>query len=119
MSPMHWPPASAPAPPACSASSFPAVINPVYARLIMAIEDRAYELGYELFLAHTLEKPEREELVLRRLLARRVEGLFVIPVARLGDTPGIYSELIRLNIPTVVLGLAPRFCAPVLPRRQR
>jgi LacI family transcriptional regulator len=88
----------------------PGIINPVYARLIMAIEDRAFELGFELFLAHTLEKPEREDLVLRRLLARRVEGLFVIPVARLGDTPGIYAELIRLNIPTVVLGLAPRYC---------
>lgn len=88
----------------------PGIVNPVYARLIMALEDRAFELGFELFLAHTLEKPEREELVLRRLLARRVEGLFVIPVPRLGDAPGIYADLARLNIPTVILGPAPSFC---------
>ncbi len=88
----------------------PGIVNPVYARLIMALEDRAFDLGFELFLAHTLEKLEREELVLRRLLARRVEGLFVIPVARLGESPGIYAEIARLNIPTVVLGPAPSFC---------
>lgn len=88
----------------------PGIVNPVYARLLMALEDRAFELGFELFLAHTLERPEREELVLRRLLARRVEGLFVVPVARLGNTPGIYAELVRLAIPTVVLGPAPAFC---------
>jgi DNA-binding LacI/PurR family transcriptional regulator len=88
----------------------PGIVNPVYARLIMALEDRAFDQGFELFLAHTLEKPEREELVLRRLLARRVEGLFVIPVARLGNIPGIYAELARLAVPTVVLGPAPAFC---------
>ncbi|MCC6231268.1 MAG: LacI family DNA-binding transcriptional regulator [Verrucomicrobiales bacterium] len=89
----------------------PGVVNPVYARLIMALEDRAYELGFDLFLAHTLEKPEREEFVIRRLLARRVEGLFVIPIPRLGDQPAIYSELSRLKLPLVVLGPAPEFCA--------
>src|SRR5262245_35277493 len=49
----------------------PGVVNPVFARLIMALEDRAFEHGFDLFLAHTLEKPEREEFVIRRLLARR------------------------------------------------
>jgi LacI family transcriptional regulator len=88
----------------------PGVVNPVFARVIMALEDRAFEHGFDLFLAHTLEKPEREEFVLRRLLARRVEGLFVIPVPRLGSRPGIYAELSRLGIPVVVLGVAPDFC---------
>lgn len=88
----------------------PGVANPVYARLVMALEDRAYELGFDLFLAHTLERPEREEFVIRRQLARRIEGLFVIPVPRLGDTPVIYGELSRLSMPVVVLGPAPEFC---------
>lgn len=88
----------------------PGVANPVYARLAMAIEDRAYELGYDLFLAHTLERPEREEFVIRRQLARRIEGLFVIPVPRLGDQPAIYQELARLTTPVVILGPAPEFC---------
>lgn len=88
----------------------PGVVDPIYARLIMALEDRAFEHGFDLFLAHTLGKPDREDLVIRRLLARRVEGLFVIPVSRLGDSPAIYSELARLKIPLVVLGMPPQSC---------
>ena len=88
----------------------PGVVNPIYARLVMAIEDRAYELGFDLFLAHTLDRPDREEFVIRRLLARRVEGLFVVPVPRLGDSQPIFDELSRIGVPTVVLGAAPEFC---------
>ena len=74
----------------------PGVSNPVYARLVMALEDRAYEHGFELFLAHTLEKPEREELVLRRLLAR--PGLTGLTVTDLG--------LVELNEAFAVQALA-------------
>jgi LacI family transcriptional regulator len=92
----------------------PGVANPVYARLVMALEDRAYEHGFELFLAHTLERPDREEFVIRRQLARRIEGLFVIPVPRLGDRPPIYTELSRHEVPVVILGPAPEFCNGVI-----
>ena len=57
----------------------PATTSPVYARMVLAIEERAYELGYDLLIAHTLNKPEREDLVLRKLLSRRVDGLFITP----------------------------------------
>src|ERR1700760_3773548 len=40
--------------------------NPLYARIVYAIEERAHELGYDLLVAHTLNKPDREDLVLRR-----------------------------------------------------
>src|SRR5688572_30140295 len=36
----------------------PGVVNPVHVRLLMSLEDRAFELGYDLFLAHTLDRPE-------------------------------------------------------------
>ncbi len=88
----------------------PGVIDPVYTRLIMALEDRAYELGFDLFLAHTLDRTDREEFVIRRQLARRVEGMFVVPVPRLGQQPQIYGELERLEIPVVILGTPPDFC---------
>ncbi len=88
----------------------PGIVNPVFARLLMAIEDRTFEIGFDLFLAHTLEQPEREELVIRRFLARRVEGLFIAPVPRLGDPPSIFNELLRLRIPLVIVGSAPPFC---------
>ena len=53
--------------------------NPIYSRVVLAIEERAYELGYDVLLAHTLNIPEREEACLRRLLWRRVDGLFICP----------------------------------------
>src|SRR3954462_15436876 len=40
-----------------------AVTNPMFARAILAIEEQAYELGYEVLLAHTLNDPAREETV--------------------------------------------------------
>ena len=39
----------------------PSSTNPIYARVVYAIEERAHELGYDLLLAHTLNKPDREE----------------------------------------------------------
>ena len=84
--------------------------NPVNARIVMAIEERAHELGYDLVIAHSLNRPEREEAVLRRLIARRVDGLFIAPVYRLGETAGIYEELGKRGIPTVVLGHSAPFC---------
>src|SRR5450432_4741371 len=42
----------------------PATTNPIYARIVFAIEERAFELGYDLLLAHTLNKPDREDLLL-------------------------------------------------------
>src|SRR3989454_6247583 len=52
----------------------PAMTNPVFSRVVMAIEERAYELGYEVILSHSLNLPEREDRVIRRLISRRVDG---------------------------------------------
>jgi DNA-binding LacI/PurR family transcriptional regulator len=88
----------------------PATTSPVYARMVLAIEERAYELGYDLIIAHTLNKPEREDLVLRRLLSRRVDGLFVTPVYRFEAEARIYQEIAARKIPTVLLGPPAPFC---------
>ena len=47
----------------------------------------------------------------RRLLSRRVEGLFLSPVYRLGPTAAIYEELRQRRIPTVLLGHLAPFCS--------
>src|SRR5215469_11780088 len=39
----------------------PATTHPVYARMMLAIEERAFELGYDLLIAQTLNKPDRED----------------------------------------------------------
>lgn len=85
--------------------------NPVYARMVMALEDQAYELGYEMILAHTRNSPEREEVQIRRLLSRRVDGIFISPVYRLAPTAPIYEELKRRSTPVVILGHLAAFCS--------
>src|SRR5471030_1606379 len=88
----------------------PSITNPVYARIIFAIEERAHELGYDVLLAHSLNKPEREELCIRRLLSRRVDGLFISPVYRFEAEARIYQEILVRQTPTVLLGAPAPFC---------
>lgn len=88
----------------------PAVTNPIYARMVYAIEDRASELGYEILFAQTLNKPEREDACLRHLLSRRVDGLFITPVYRFEAETRIYQEIVARKIPAVLLGPPAPFC---------
>lgn len=85
--------------------------NPIYSRVVVSIEERAYELGYNVMLAHTLNNEEREEACLRRLLSRRVDGLFISPVYRMAAEAPVYQELVARRIPTVLLGHTAPFCA--------
>lgn len=88
----------------------PAITNPVYARLVLAIEERTYEIGYDLLYAHTLNLIQREENIIRHLLARRVEGFFILPVQRLQPEARIYQELAARRLPVVLLGQPSPFC---------
>jgi DNA-binding LacI/PurR family transcriptional regulator len=88
----------------------PSTTNPIYARMVFAIEERAYELGYDVLLAQTMNQPDREEACLRRLLSRRVDGLFLTPVYRFEAEARIYQEIVNRKIPTVLLGPPAPFC---------
>src|SRR5262249_27066500 len=46
----------------------------------------------------------------RRFISRRVDGLFIAPVYRMGSEARIYKELLSRGIPTVVLGHTAAFC---------
>lgn len=85
--------------------------NPFIARVMMALEEQAHEMGYELILAHSLNLPEREETLIRRFLSRRIDGLFLSPVYRMDPHAPIYDELLRLQMPTVLLGHRASFCS--------
>jgi len=76
----------------------------------MAIEEQAHESGYDILMGHSLNIVEREEMVIRRLLSRRVDGLFLAPVYRMEPHAPVYDELLRRNIPTVLLGHRAPFC---------
>jgi len=84
--------------------------NPIFSRVVLAIEGRAYELGYDVLLAHTLNIPEREEACIQRFVARRVDGLFISPVYRMATEARIYQELFASRVPTVLLGHTAPFC---------
>jgi LacI family transcriptional regulator len=89
----------------------PSLANPIYSPIILAIQERAYELGYDVLLAYTLNMPEREEACIHRFLSRRVDGLFICPVYRLATEARIYHELLARQIPTIILGHLAPFCA--------
>ena len=87
-----------------------AVTNPIFARVMMAIEEQAHELDYAILFAQSLNVVERENQVIRHLLSRRVEGLFITPVYRMEPTAPIYEELRRRGTPVVLLGPRAPFC---------
>jgi len=84
--------------------------NPIFARIVSAIEERAHELGYDILLTHSHNLVPREEACIRRLLSRRVDGLFISPVYRLEPDARVYQELITRRTPVVLLGSPAPFC---------
>jgi DNA-binding LacI/PurR family transcriptional regulator len=92
----------------------PSMTDPIFARMVLAIEGRAHELGYDIVFMHTLNSTEREEACIRRLLSRRVDGMFLSPVYRIDPESRVYQELQSLHTPTVLLGPAARFCSSFL-----
>ncbi|MBX3731203.1 MAG: LacI family DNA-binding transcriptional regulator [Verrucomicrobiae bacterium] len=87
-----------------------AATNPVNARILLGLGEGAHELGYDLVVTQTLNRPDREEAVLRRLIARRADGIFLSPVYRMEPAAPIYEELLRRRIPVVLLGHRAPFC---------
>lgn len=88
----------------------PAMTNPILTRTALAIEELGQEQGYDLILSHSANLPEREETCVRKLLSRRVDGLFIAPVYRLGPVAPIYEEILKNGTPTIILGPRAPFC---------
>ena len=88
----------------------PVCSDPIFSRAILSMEQAAVDLGYEVLLAQSLGKQEREEAAIRRMFARRVDGLLISPVYRLENRVPIYEELLRRKIPTVIVGHRASFC---------
>lgn len=89
----------------------PNLTHPLLSSASAALEEHAQEVGYDLLIAQTQDNPQREEVCIRRLLSRRVDGLFIYPVYRLAPTALVYQELQRSRTPTVLLGHRAPFCS--------
>lgn len=88
----------------------PNVNDPVTARVVSALAERAHDLGYDLLLDQSQSQAEREEVGIRRLMARRVEGLFLSPVYRHAPSAPVYAELQQRRTRVVLLGPKAPFC---------
>jgi len=88
----------------------PATTNPIYARMVFAVEERAHVLGYDVIIAQTQNLPEREEACIRRLLSRHVDGMLITPVYRFEAEARIYQEIVHRKVPAVLLGAPAPFC---------
>lgn len=89
----------------------PSSAHPMFSRVVLAIEQGAYEMGYEVLLAHTLDIVEREEACIRRFLSRRVDGLFIAPASRISNEGRVYTDIVSRAIPTVILGRPAAYCS--------
>ena len=88
----------------------PSLNDPIFARIAAGLEDSLREMGYDVLLAQSLAQPEGEERCIRHMLARRVEGLFLVPVNRLASAALIYQELEKRGAKVVILGPRAPFC---------
>lgn len=85
--------------------------SPVFSRVVLAIEERAHDLGYDVVVGQSLDNPDREEACIRRFLARGLDGVFVVPAYRMQPEAPVYKDLASRGTPTVVLGHTAPFCA--------
>jgi len=88
----------------------PSLTSPIFSPAIHAIQDRAYQMGYDVLIAQTQDIPEREEACLRRFLSRRVDGLLISPAYHMATESRAYQELADRGIPVVLVGHTAPFC---------
>ncbi len=78
----------------------PNVANPLYGQIVTAIETRAYQAGYSMFLANSYFDPEREQNHCELLLRQGAAGLIIVPTDPMA--PHIQA-LIDYNVPCVLM----------------
>ena len=80
--------------------ALPAISNPFLGELIHAIEAESARHGYTLLLVDPHEEPEYENTVIRRLHARRVDGVLFAPSA---EPDAALGFLTAREVPTVLV----------------
>ncbi len=78
----------------------PDITNPVFPPMIRAIEDAFAEVGYIAILANTDNDQDRERVILRNMIARRVDGL-IMATARRRDP--LVDQCLAEDIPVVLI----------------
>jgi LacI family transcriptional regulator len=71
--------------------------NPFFAQLTSAVEERAAEAGYMVYLVESAEQPARQERLLESFIEHDVAGLIVC--AATGTPPQAFDRFLAMNIP--------------------
>jgi len=88
--------------------------NPIYSRVVLAIEEKAHLLGYDVLLAHTLNIPSAKKPACGACWRGGWDGLFISPVYRLATEARIYQELLARRVPDGSVGSYCTVSAPSL-----
>ncbi|MEM3485530.1 MAG: LacI family DNA-binding transcriptional regulator [Candidatus Methanomethyliaceae archaeon] len=75
------------------------ITNPFFATLVRGVEDAALEAGYSVIVCNSDEDPEKEDIYIRALWRRRIDGMLIAPT-RDGTCPAL-QELVKRNLPFV------------------
>src|SRR5271163_628454 len=76
------------------------ITNPFFPELIQGFEEVAVEHGYEILIGSTNYDPRRMNLVIRRMLERKVEG---VAVMTFGIEEPLLQQLAERNIPLTLI----------------
>jgi DNA-binding LacI/PurR family transcriptional regulator len=74
--------------------------NPFFTSIVRGVEDLAYEHSYTLLLCNSDEDPDKERLYIDTMLAERVAGVIISPVA---EVDNYSSVLLEAGVPIVAM----------------
>jgi LacI family transcriptional regulator len=75
------------------------ITNPFFATIVRGAEDAALEAGYSVIVCNSDEDPQKEDMYIRALWRRRIDGMLIAPT-RDGTSPAI-QELVQRKLPFV------------------
>lgn len=75
------------------------ITNPFFATLVRGAEDAALEAGYSVIMCNSDEDPQKEDMYIRALWRRRIDGMLIAPTR--DGTSSALQELVRRKLPFV------------------
>jgi len=75
------------------------ITNSFFATLVRGAEDAALEAGYSVIVCNSDEDPQKEDMYIRALWRRRIDGMLIAPT-RDGTSPAL-QELVQRKLPFV------------------
>jgi LacI family transcriptional regulator len=75
------------------------ITNPFFATLVRGAEDAALEAGYSVIVCNSDEDPQKEDMYIRALWRRRIDGMLIAPTR--DGTSSALQELVQRKLPFV------------------